>query len=153
MTHWHRTPKPVQVRQLLFQPNRRFIIDRVSVADVIDSLPIAASAIDQIFPEQHLSRGEIIARCQNQRRILISADPEYASLLVSEDRASWSVLLLPASASAQLETLRRVRSGSLVFNSPNVLMNNLEYFQRNRLLVDLHGEQPSFNVYFRCRWK
>jgi hypothetical protein len=153
MTHWHRAPKPIQVGRLLFHEKRKFLIDRVSVADILEHSPCDPSSTDQVFPDQHLSRGEVVARCQKQRRILITADTEFAALLFSEDRAPWGVLLLPVSANGQLETIKRLSAGSLVFHVWETGTAFTDFVRRNRLLVDVRGEQPSFNVYCRCRWK
>ncbi len=153
MTHWHRAPKSIHVDRLLFNEKRKFIIDRVSVADILEEFPCAPSATDQVFPDQYLARGEVVARCQQQRRILVTADSEYASLLFSEDRAPWGVLLLPVSVNGQLGAIKRLSSGYLVFSAWETKMAFTEFVKRNRMLVDLRGEQPSFNVYCRCRWK
>lgn len=153
MAHWHRAPKSVQVDRLLFHQKRKFLIDRVSVGEIVEHFPSEPSATDQIFPDEYLSRGEVVGRCQRQRRILVTADSDYASLLFSEDRAPWGVLLLPVSANGQLEAIKRVSAGSLAFNAWETRMAFTEFVRRNRLLVDLRGEQPSFNVYCRCRWK
>lgn len=152
MSHWHRLPRASSVKALLLRSKLRFILDRGFSVKLAAYFPEGTHSPYSLGLAQQPSSQEVLKLCQEKHGILVTANAEYASLLSLDRKTSWGVLLLPNNEAVQLDIVRRLFVGNLVFRPSVERIAMLEYARRNRLLLDMRHDQPILSVFCDCRW-
>jgi hypothetical protein len=152
MTNWNRSPKGINAGRFIFDGQRRLVADMTSVSDSLVLLK-KQNLVETPLGSTSGSSTTIAQLCQQEQAILITADSSYLSLIFSEAKPPWGVLLLPNNPSEQKEAIQGMLSGELRVRSSEEGMAFTEYVRRNRMILDVRGEWPELIVISKCQWK
>lgn len=152
VSHWNRTPHPIAIRTLLSRIGKNFILDHTVSHGLARYLPAGARHLSEFDDGKAFSRNAVVGICQGKNGILVTADVEYASLVGTDSKSSWGVILLPSEDAAQVEILCRISEGKLMFRPSAERTGMFEYVRRNRLLLDFRQSPPIVSVHSDCYW-
>jgi hypothetical protein len=110
MTNWNRSPKGINAGRFIFDGQRRLVADMTSVSDSLVLLK-KQNLVETPLGSTSGSSTTIAQLCQQEQAILITADSSYLSLIFSEAKPPWGVLLLPNNPSEQKEECFQENSG------------------------------------------
>lgn len=145
-------PRTIAMHSLLSRLGKTFILDQTVDPGLTRYFPKGTRLLSEFDGGSVLSRNAIVGICRDKNGVLVTSDLEYASALAVSGGSPWAVIMLPADASKQLDALRSVNGGRLVFQPVVERAGMFEYVRRNRLLVDLRQNPPTVTVHSDCLW-
>ena len=152
MSHWYRIPRGISVRELLARTKQNIILDHSVPVELLMDLPGNLHSLANLRLDERLPCEKAVHLCQRSRGILLTTDSAYISLLSTEIRIPWGLILLPESREAKCEALHRLSTQNLAFR-PGLEQHVLvELARHNRLFMDLRYNPPVISICCNSRW-